>query len=230
MDAEINIALIVTISLILLSIVVGAFLLLSRRPKENRLLLVGLSGSGKTALFYQLVAKSKIPTVTSQVKNEFILNEGKKTYTLIDMPGHPRIRTEVMSAIKTATAIIFAIDSETVLRNMNNIANFLYDILSSFEIIKNKVPILILATKADILGARDIDTIQQELESEIDYIRSIRLKSNYVQEGETEQIFIGEEGKEFAFKQISNPIHYGTCSVNNNDVQQVDEFIHAVLK
>ncbi|OHT02322.1 Signal recognition particle receptor subunit beta [Tritrichomonas foetus] len=225
---ELDITLLITIGIIVVTVIVGLVLFLNRAPKVKNVYLVGLTGSGKTTLFYKIVAKEKMSTITSQVRNSFTIQENKKTLNLIDLPGHPRIRTEVMNSIKTASAIIFTIDSETVLKYISDVANFLYDILSEPEITKNKVPLLILATKSDIDGARDIDLIQQELEKEIDFIRSNRLKSNYVEDGESEQLFIGEEGKDFAFSQLINPVSYGACS--HTAIDQVQDFINVIMR
>lgn len=224
-----EIAIFVTIGLIALSLIVGLVVFLTRRPKDKKVYLVGLSGSGKTTLFYKIVANEKVSSITSQVPNSYMLTEGKKTLEFIDLPGHPRIRTEVMNKIKESTAIIFTIDSETILKNISDIANFLYDILSDSIIIQKKVPILIAITKTDIVGSRDIDFIQQELEKEIEFVRSNRLKSNYVVDGETEQLYLGEEGKEFTFNQLINPVSFVSTSVNHNDVSQVTDFLRKIL-
>lgn len=225
-----EIAIFVTIGLIALSLLVGLIVFLTRGSKEKNVFLVGLKDSGKTSLFYQIVAKEKVSTITSQVPNSFVITEGKKSLHFVDLPGHPRIRTEVMNKLKESTAIIFTIDSETILKLISDIANFLYDILSDSIIIRNKVPILIAITKTDIIGSRDIDFIQQELEKEIEFVRSNRVKSNYVVDGETEQLFLGEEGKEFTFNQLINPVSFVSCSVYNNDVIQITDFLNTILR
>lgn len=223
------IAIFVTIGLIALSLIIGLIVFFTRGSKDKNVFLVGLSGSGKTSLFYKIIAKEKVSTITSQVPNSYVITEGKKTLHFIDLPGHPRIRTEVMNKIKESTAIIFTIDSETILKLIGDIANFLYDILSDSYIIQKKVPILIAITKTDIIGSRDVDFIQQELEKEIEFVRSNRLKSNYVVDGEKEQLFLGEEGKEFTFSQLINPITFVSCSVNHDDVSQVTDFLNSIL-
>ena len=101
--------------------------------------------------------------------------------------------------------------------------------MSDSIIIQKKVPILIAITKTDIVGSRDIDFIQQELEKEIEFVRSNRLKSNYVVDGETEQLYLGEEGKEFTFNQLINPVSFVSTSVNHNDVSQVTDFLRKIL-
>lgn len=224
-----EIALFVTIGLIALSLVVGLIIFLTRGSKEKNVYLVGLAGSGKTTLFYKIIAKEKVSAITSQVPNSFVITEGKRSLNFVDLPGHPRIRTEVMNKVKEATAIIFTIDSETILKLINDITNFLYDILSDPIIIQKKIPILIAITKTDIVGSRDIDFIQQELQKEIEFVRSNRLTSNYVEDGKSEQLFLGEEGKEFTFNQLINPISFVSCSVNHDDISQVNDFLTTIL-
>ncbi|KAH0795883.1 Signal recognition particle receptor subunit beta [Histomonas meleagridis] len=214
---------ITTSALLLIGILFTAYMIFGRSNKNKTIYMVGLSGSGKTKLFYNVCVNKSYPTITSQVKNEFQLDVGKKKVQFVDLPGHPRIRTEVLAAIKNADAIIFTIDSETVLRVINDIANFLYDILCVPEIYTKRIPIMILSTKNDIPGSRSIDIIKSELEREIDDIRANRQQSNFVENNEN--IFIGEQGKEFEFSQLNNNVQFATCSVVHEDISEVLKFI-----
>ena len=222
--------------LIVLSIIIGLFSVaflyftLFRTKKIKQAFLVGCAGSGKTKLFYHLTTKQNFSTVTSQTKNEFKIMLNKQEVQLVDLPGHPRIRTSVLSTIKVADLLVFVIDSETVLNSISDIANLLYDVLCTPELIKKNVPILIVGSKTDIVGSRSIDIIEKELQSEIGFIRDNRQQSNYVDSSERSSFFLGEEGKEFEFSQLVNPISFATCSVNNDDSSQVMDFIEKMTK
>lgn len=219
-----------TAALILVGLVAGLFMILSKSRKKKQICFVGIEGSGKTKLFYAITAKKDFSTITSQVRNDFLYGEGKNQVTLTDLPGHHRIRTEVMSTIKTTTAIIFVVDSETFVNKISDIANLLTDILSVKEIIESRVPILVLGSKNDKFGARNVDTIKDELEYEMNQIRTNRKQANYVENESSEYLFLGDEDEDFHFSQIehTNKVTFGSCSVKNNDLKDVYNFIEKI--
>lgn len=90
-----------------------------RRPRRDAVLLFGPSGSGKTALFAQLRAAQPAPplapTVTSLTPNvapiAFAPQGGVTvTRTLVDLPGHPRLRGLFDAFAPRALALIFLVD------------------------------------------------------------------------------------------------------------------------
>lgn len=218
-------------TLLALIVVIVLVVIIKRDKRPNNVYIVGCLGSGKTKLFYRLTSKQIQATVTSQTENRFSLIIKNKIINLIDEPGHARVKTQVLTSIRDSKAIIFVIDSETVLSQMSDIANLLYDILSTPDIIKNRVPVLIVGAKTDLHNARPIDVIREELEKEFDYIRSNRQQSDQVEGGQTEFLYLGDDGSEFTFEQLhTNRIIFGTCSVNNDSVQEVEKFIEKYVK
>jgi signal recognition particle receptor subunit beta len=192
--------------------------------------MVGLTSSGKTKLFYSLVTHKSLFSVTSQVRNEWPLLVGKRIVNLVDVPGHPRVRTEVLSAVKTADAIVLVLDSESFLKVVSDIGNFLYDLLSVPEVVKKRIPFLIVGSKSDLPNARSVTVIRDELQKEIDAIRENRQQSDYVEIDAGGHLFLGREGIPFDFGHLRNPVTFGSCSVNNNDVGTVIDFIDGVAK
>nr|TKS10046.1 hypothetical protein D5086_0000086320 [Populus alba] len=86
---------------------------LLKRTKSNTIVLSGLSGSGKTVLFYQLRdGSSHQGTVTSMEPNEgtFLLHsesakKGKiKPVHVVDVPGHSRLRPKLDEFLPQAAA------------------------------------------------------------------------------------------------------------------------------
>ena len=215
-----------------IGLAIALYLVFGRSKKTKQVVLVGVTDSGKTKLFYNLVTHELVSTVTSQARNEFLLRVGDRFINLIDMPGHPRVRTEVMNTVKTCDVILFVLDSATVLKEqmMNHISNLLYDILSLEEVIKRKLPVLVVCGKSDMVGARDPDVVREEMEKEFDYIRKNRLQSNYVGNGEEEQLFLGDENEEFTFAQIRNPVDFVACSVNSNNTSEVMAYLEKIAK
>lgn len=228
MELPIIIGIIAAVAVVL---IIGLALSLKGDKRPNNVYIVGCLGSGKTKLFYHLVSGQNFATITSQSENKWTMQVGKKIINLIDLPGHPRIRTQVLTSVKDARAIIFVIDSETVLSKMSDIANLLYDILSTTEIIKNRVPILIFGGKTDLHNARPIELIREELEKEFQFIRSNRQQSDFVENGESNFLFLGDEKEEFNFDQLyTNKIFFRTGSVNNDSTQDVKAFLEKMVK
>ena len=212
-----------TLGLLLVSSVVLLITVMSRKKKDKEVCIIGLNGSGKTKLFYKICTKQTYSTITSMEKNEFQLAFGNKKVNLTDLPGHPRIRTEVISTIKNADALIFTVDSKTIFSQISDIANFLYDIFSLKEIYTRKIPILIASTKTDLEGSRSIEIIKSELEKEITDLRANRQQSNFVENDDN--IYIGEEGIDFEFSQLPNDVQFGTTTTISDQISTVVDFI-----
>jgi signal recognition particle receptor subunit beta len=223
--------------ILVLSIVVGvlgialfAFLAFGGAKRTKEVLLIGLTGSGKTKLFYHLVTSQSFSTVTSQQFNEWRLVVKNRQVLIKDVPGHPRIRTEAMNALRVSDGVIFVIDSESFLKEISAIANLLYDVLSLPEIVKRKVPMLIVGAKSDLLGARTPAVIRNELEGELGTIRTNRQQANYVETGDAAPLFLGEEGAAFKFDQLTNPITFGQASVTAHETGDVLNFLERIVK
>ncbi|KAF7363590.1 hypothetical protein MSAN_01015800 [Mycena sanguinolenta] len=126
------------------------------RSKGNLLLLVGPPDAGKTAILSTLVYNQTLPTHTSLQTNvsTVALPEVKKTLTVVDIPGHPRIRDQVSEYIGDAKAIAFVVDASTVSRNGPAVAEHLHIILNALTSLppSQVLPsLVILAHKSDLL-------------------------------------------------------------------------------
>ncbi|CAI9099702.1 OLC1v1036562C1 [Oldenlandia corymbosa var. corymbosa] len=111
-------AIAVIIFTVLLFIIVRLF----KRESSN----TGLSGSGKTVLFYQLRdGSSHQGTVTSVEPNEgiFVLHSEAikklkiKPIHVVDVPGHSRLRTKLDDYVPKAAGIVFDVDAVEFLSN-----------------------------------------------------------------------------------------------------------------
>ncbi|XP_057984963.1 uncharacterized protein LOC110631684 isoform X2 [Hevea brasiliensis] len=105
---------------------------LFKRTKSNTIVLTGLTGSGKTVLFYQLQdGSSHQGTVTSMEPNEetFILHsesskKGKiKPVHLVDVPGHSRLRPKLDEFLPQAAGIVFVVDALEFLPNLRGVSD-----------------------------------------------------------------------------------------------------------
>lgn len=104
--------------------------------KGDSLLVVGPPDAGKTAILStvrqlhltstlhsdedsaQLAYNQTLPTHTSMQTNASIvtLPSSGKTFRVVDVPGHPRIRDQFEEHLLSARAVIFVVDTSTVSR------------------------------------------------------------------------------------------------------------------
>ncbi|KAJ6623474.1 signal recognition particle receptor beta subunit-domain-containing protein [Mycena sp. CBHHK59/15] len=144
-----------SLAIICLAILVS-FTRRKSRSVGNSLLLVGPPDGGKTAILSTLVYDQTLPTHTSLQTNASVvaLPALKKTLTMVDIPGHPRIRDQVNEYIADAKAIAFVVDASTVSRNGPAVAEHLHIILNALTSLppSQTLPsLLILAHKSDLL-------------------------------------------------------------------------------
>ncbi|KAG6398788.1 hypothetical protein SASPL_140258 [Salvia splendens] len=139
----------------LFEILVAAVRLFKHRA-SNTIVLTGLSGSGKTVLFYQLRdGSSHQGTVTSMEPNEdtFVLHsettkKGKvKPVHVVDVPGHSRLKPKLDEFLPLAAGIVFVVDAVEFLPNVRAASEYLYDILTKASVVKRKIPLLLLCNK-----------------------------------------------------------------------------------
>lgn len=216
------------------------FLLLIRlfkRPKPNTIVLSGLSGSGKTVLFYQLRdGSSHQGTVTSMDPNEstFVLHsettkKGKiKPVHIVDVPGHSRLRPKLDEFLPQAAGIVFVVEASEFLRNCSAASEYLYDILTKASVVKKNIPVLILCNKTDKVTAHTKDFIRKQLEKELDKLRTSRTALSAADIAN--DFTLGVPGEAFAFSQCRNKVTIGEGSGLTGDISQVEVFIREHVK
>ncbi|CAB3398930.1 unnamed protein product [Caenorhabditis bovis] len=141
--------------------ILGAAFWFFQGKKRDTILIAGLSDSGKTVIFSQLVMKGAQPkTFTSMVENSLTLN----------FKG--QVRNE-----KNILKIVFVVDSATFSKKSRDVAELLYDVCLENEA---KAPILVACHKQDHALAKTDQVIRSTLEKEFGLInnsRSASLKS-----------------------------------------------------
>ena len=103
-------------------------------------LICGISDSGKTTLFSQLISGKVVQTYTSMTHNKMPFPvENKASLELVDVPGHERVRGQLLETFSSSTrALIFMVDSNTVSKQIRDVAECLHSILSLETISKNR--------------------------------------------------------------------------------------------
>jgi len=99
----------------------------------RNVLLTGLCDAGKTLIYARLVHTKYAQTHTSVKENiGDAFNFGNnKCATVVDIPGHERLRYKYFDQYKSsAKGIVFVIDSSTIQKDIRDVAEYLYTLLS----------------------------------------------------------------------------------------------------
>ncbi|KAL6202738.1 hypothetical protein ACLB2K_026443 [Fragaria x ananassa] len=210
---------------------------LYKRQKANTILLTGLSGSGKTVLFYQLQdGSSHQGTVTSMEPNEgtFVLHSEKskngkvKPVHLVDVPGHSHLRPKLDEFLPQTAGIVFVVDSLEFLPNCRSASEYLYDILTKATVVKKKIPVLILCNKTDKVTAHSKEFIRKQLEKELDKLRASR---SAISTADIANDFtLGVIGEPFSFHQCQNEVKVAEGAGIDDNLIEVEQFIRDHVK
>lgn len=224
-------------AIIFVTLILSVIVRLSKKKKSNTIILAGLSGSGKTVLFYQLQdGSSHQGTVISMEPNEgtFVLHSelNKKVNIrpvhIVDLPGHSRLRPKLDDYLPQSAGLVFVVDALEFLSTCRAAAEYLYDILTEATVVKKKVPVLILCNKTEKVTAHSKEFIRKQLEKEIDKLRASRtaisdadISSEYT---------LGVPGQPFQFSQCTNKVTVGEASGLTGEISQVEQFIREHVK
>ncbi|GFP97468.1 signal recognition particle receptor subunit beta [Phtheirospermum japonicum] len=230
---QLNAAIAVVLSTVFFFLIIRLF----KRKSSNTVVLTGLSGSGKTIIFYQLRdGSSHQGTVTSMEPNEgtFVLHsettqKGKvKPVHIVDVPGHSRLRPKLDEFLPQAAGIVFVVDAVEFLPNVRAASEYLYDLLTKACVVKKKIPLLLLCNKVDKVTAHTKDFIRKQLEKEIDKLRASRTSLSTADV--TNEYTLGVPGEAFAFHQCYNKITVAEASGLTGDISQLEQFIREYVK
>ncbi|XP_076337064.1 signal recognition particle receptor beta isoform X2 [Tachypleus tridentatus] len=208
----------IAVAIFVVIITVVLFWIVGRRKNLQRgVLIVGLSGAGKTLLFSRLVASKNVETYTSMKENSSsykVLNKG--VLKLIDVPGNERLRSKYLDEFKSC-------------------ARLLYTILGDSVVSYNCPPFLIICNKQDETMAKSSKVIQSQLEKEINMLRvtkNARLDS--IDDTGNNNTYLGQRGKDFQFSDLKPVIVEFTESIarelENNEisVKAVSEWLYKI--
>ncbi|KAK7094302.1 signal recognition particle receptor subunit beta-like [Littorina saxatilis] len=215
------VGIIVAVVVVLLTIIF--FAVRSRRgTKRQGILLMGICDSGKTLMFTRLVHKKFKQSVTSVKPNSgsIGLPQGNKSLPVTDLPGHERLRTQMLDDNKAlARGLVFVVDSGTVLKEMKEVAEYLYTILTDRVISQNAPPLLIACNKQDLMLSKGAGVIQKAMEKEINTLRvtqSAALQST--DSTGNNNTFLGKRDKHFSFADIKPlRVEFVECSARGKD-------------
>lgn len=166
----------------------------------------------------RLMSAGDVRTVTSMEPNEATVTLGKKSITLVDVPGFDRLRNKYFDDCKSsARAIVFVLDSLSFVSNNRNVADFLYTVLSDAEVAKRRIPVLIACNKQDEAKAKSAKVLQKQLEREVHAIRETRAAGLAQTDRDNDVVLIGNVNKEFEWSDLNNRIDFADCSCEDEE-------------
>uniref|UniRef100_A0A1I8FIU7 Signal recognition particle receptor subunit beta n=1 Tax=Macrostomum lignano TaxID=282301 RepID=A0A1I8FIU7_9PLAT len=194
----------VTLIALLAPLVVYLLLWLRRRSQRNTVLLCGISDSGKTTLYSQLVHSKPLPTVTSMQANQSEplavgTAASKRRLRVVDLPGHERLRRQYLDKYKSsARAVVFG-----------------------------RTKVLILCNKQDQAMAKTDAYVRLALERELETLRTTRAGALAGLSGGSAERRLGREGKKFEFTDSGCQVDFACCSALD-DVTCVRQWLDRV--
>ncbi|XP_020294545.1 signal recognition particle receptor subunit beta isoform X2 [Pseudomyrmex gracilis] len=184
-----------------------------RKSVGHSILLTGLSDSGKTLIYARLFCSKFVHTYTSVKENigDLPINN------IIDTPGDERLRGKYFDKYKSsAKGLVYVIDSVTIQKNIKDVAEYLYNLLSDSYIRKN-VPVLILCNKQDQTMAKGCTVIKSLLEKEMNLLRMTKTSQLETTDASLANVFLGKQGKEFEFSHLDSQIDFAESYAFNKN-------------
>ncbi|XP_026695008.2 signal recognition particle receptor subunit beta [Ciona intestinalis] len=178
------------------------------KAQRTGVLLAGLSDSGKTILFTQLISGVVKETHTSLKENEaqYIVepNQGK-TLTVVDLPGHEAIRLQYLEKYKdNARGIVFVVDSGSFQKNVKDVAEFLFQIFTDKQLNRIAPSICIACNKQDLFNSKTKTVILNQLEKELNTVRKTQSAAlSSTSGGGEDSVFLGRKEEDFQFSHLS---------------------------
>ncbi|XP_060078330.1 signal recognition particle receptor subunit beta-like [Ylistrum balloti] len=224
----------VAVAVVFLTIVILLFV--SRKGNaRHSVLLLGTCDAGKTLLFSRLVKdiRDDVMTVTSMDTNigNYKVKTKNKSLRIVDVPGHERLRMQYFDKHKhMARGVVFVVDSGTLMKEVKEVAEYLYTCLSDSVISNSTVPVLVACTKSDLTLKKGKDVIKKNLAAEMSIMRVTRSAALQQLEGPAanNNTFLGKRNKDFAFEDLKPlKVDFASCSAqtDNMDLSELESWL-----
>ncbi|XP_066583469.1 signal recognition particle receptor subunit beta [Prorops nasuta] len=188
-----------------------------RKAVGQSILLTGLCDAGKTLIYARLQSSKFVKTHTSVKENigDIIIN--KHVLKIVDIPGHERLRYTFFNQYKLSLkGLVYVIDSVTIQKDIRDVAEYLYNLLSDPALQKN-IPVLILCNKQDQAMAKGCSVIKTLLEKEINLLRLTKTNQLNATDDSSASSFLGKLGKDFEFSHIASNVELAESYGFNKD-------------
>ena len=203
----------------------------SSETQGESVLILGPSGSGKTVLLHQLVSRSFRETVTSMELNELEHSANSSNVSIVDFPGHPRLRHGLPKELDRARAIIFLIDcSDSSAQAVRGASELLAEVFTNPSFVDRAPPTMILCNKADMVSEAKgsiITSTKKRLNTELEQLKGTRslLQSTADEETNENQIMLGSELLFDIDRDAGTDLYFAVGSAKKGEIGDVAQFI-----
>jgi len=246
-----------------LTVVLGAAIMFAlykffnkaKRVVGRTVLILGPMGVGKTTLFHKMCFNVDVESHTSMEPGTASIclpadadaktqdASASKPVDLVDVPGHPSIRQQVVRKYAPSIGgIVFVMDvqqlksSAGAQKHVRDAAEFLYDILTDPMIDRIAPPILLMFNKNDGKVAKkgnvEVDDLKKMLEKELTNLKETRaaLESTGADSAEA-PLLLGMANEAFDFERDSPcEMHSGCVSVKlGGNPKLVTDFVRTCM-
>ncbi|KYQ52253.1 Signal recognition particle receptor subunit beta [Trachymyrmex zeteki] len=210
-------------SLVLIALVLFIFWR-KRKSRGNIILLTGLSDSGKTLIYARLLYSQFVKTYTSVKENIGDITINYRSLRIVDIPGDERLRGKYFDKYKSSVkGLVYIIDAVTIQKEIRDVAEYLYNLLSDPDIQKN-VPVLIMCNKQDQTMAKGCYVIKALLEKEMNLLRMTKTSQLEATDASSTNVFLGKQGKHFEFSHLDSQIDFVESYASNDDSRMSADF------
>jgi hypothetical protein len=215
------------------------------RSRGDALVLLGVSGAGKTLLYYTLrngVAggdkssdDSRVPrTVPSMAPNDEafpLLLESSESGALPpkprveDFPGHGSQQYRLPEFLEAARSIVFVVNAASP-KSFAAAAERLYEVLASRMLVAARVPVLVLCLHSDSPSAHPVEHIQNTLAELVDRKRTLQHTMKALDDSSASAtVPVGTPGQQFTFEQSTLPIEFARGSAVTGELSALRSWI-----
>lgn len=221
----------ILVAMIVGFIAVALFVILRKRSSARRdFLLTGINDAGKSAVFMRILHNKFPDTFTSIKENVGDYKMGGLSGRLVDIPGHYRVRGKCFDQYKkSAKGIIYVLDSVTIQKDIRDVADALYTILTDSATIP--CSFLVLCNKQDLTTAKSLQVIRTSLEKEMNIIRDTRSRKlqSVGDDDANKPVYLGKPGKDFEWSHLQQNIQFYECSAKDGELNNLTDWIDRML-
>lgn len=147
------------------------------KKRKGVVLFLGPCGAGKSAVCYRLCHNQVAPTVTSMQACKYdgsrlIEGRGSSPVSLVDYPGHERLRGRVGEELRAADRVVFVLDGSCLVAQIAAGAELLYDVLTDPSL-EGCRGLMFALNKSDIKEAK-VSRAKTLLQKELEKLRGTR--------------------------------------------------------
>ena len=130
-----------------------------KKVEKYEITIIGLDGAGKTTIVHRLVRSEFVPTTRTLGVNYRTVRYRQIEFNIVDLGGQQIYRNLLWhDSLEKASAIVFVLDCADI--RISEASEAFWDSIQRNE----KAPVLFIANKIDLEGARAFELIVEDLD------------------------------------------------------------------